>query len=58
MLAQLKLNNQHTSGKVGYGNEPKQPSSGDSKEGVITSILMAVNIVWTKKTQWSQLKSF
>jgi len=45
MLAQLKLNNQHTSVKVGYGNKPKQPSSGDSKEGVITSILMAVNIV-------------
>lgn len=45
MSAKLKLNNQHTSGKVGYGHEPKQPSSGDSNEGVITSILMAVNIV-------------
>jgi len=45
MSAQLKLNNQHTSGKAGNGHKPKQPSSGDSKEGVITSILMAVNIV-------------
>lgn len=45
-----QLNNQDASGKAGNGREPKQPSSGDSKEGVITSILIAVNIVWAKKT--------
>lgn len=36
--------NTHKLHKAG-DSQPKEPSSGDSKEGVITSILIAVNIV-------------